>query len=385
MLLSDHPGGVTGLGRITNAIATNIHTRMQDTFRVAVAGFGPGDTANIPYPVYQLNWKQGLPDKLPLAWRMFAGDEPGIAMMVMNAAWGLWLAIPDPLEDSDLKSFLTSGKIKTWAYVPVDSESIGGRLPKVERRILQGFDRVLGYTEFGARLINDALEPERPRAAWLPHGTDGKVFYPRDRQMARDGEFVKRVFKGAQGKVTPGTLLLGCVATNTRRKNWALAFETCAELVRRGEDVGLWAHTNAVHGAWDLLTMAEEFGLQHRVLFSTEALADEDMAWGYSACDVVLGIANEGWGMPLAEALACGVPVVTGNYAGATQFVPKEMLVDPVMFDYDGFYCSRRPIFNHYIWADKVQELKGSAGWLDPQYLWENCWVNWERWLKEGL
>jgi glycosyltransferase involved in cell wall biosynthesis len=189
-----------------------------------------------------------------------------------------------------------------------------------------------------------------------------------------------------EGRLSPQTFLLGICATNTPRKDWGLAFETCAELKVRGEPIGIWAHTDRITGAWDLEAMVKSFGLRDDIQFTIGNLSDEDMAWGLSACDVVLGIgAGEGWGLVNSESLACGVPCISFDYAGVKEFTHPDLLIKPASWRWDGFFCNQRPIGSASEWADRAVAVKGKLFDLDPQFYWDNCWPRWEAWLKEGL
>jgi len=181
-------------------------------------------------------------------------------------------------------------------------------------------------------------------------------------------------------------MLVGCCATNTPRKNWGLCFETVAKLVDRGVNAILWAHTDSFYKAYDFLNLTESFGLNNRVLPTKHYLSSDKLAWAYSACDVTLGIGDgEGWGLPMMESLACRVPVVHSNYAGGTEFVPPNMLVDPLWWYHEGLYCHKRPVHDAREWAARAFDLAGKPASLDPKFHWDNCWASWESWLKAGL
>jgi hypothetical protein len=89
--------------------------------------------------------------------------------------------------------------------------------------------------------------------------------------------------------------------------------------------------------------------------------------------------------MPAGEALACGVPVVTGAYAGSAEFVPKEYQVKPVGFYHDDAYGNKRPVFKAHDWARVTLRAAYTKAEL-PSYIdWKNCWPLWKKWLLEGV
>lgn len=385
LIISDMPTAPTGLARIAGDLAERIHLRLADTFRVAVCGYGASTSRHIKYPLYPVqkavDWT--LP-QLPEVWYDFAGQEYGIIFAIWNASWLDWLVRPDKvLPNSGLKDFLMEGGIKKWIYAPIDAEGPAGRLPDSQRQILQGFDRVLAYTAFGAQVIANTTGLPTPH---LPHGMDVATFFPGSQAEARE-RFLPHILS-TRGRIDPETFLIGAVATNTPRKDWGLCFETCGELLRRGENVGLWVHTDQVQkaGAWDLRMLAEEFGMLNRTIFTNGHVANENLAWGYRACDVVFSIGSgEGWGYCAAEALACGIPTIHGNYAGSTEFIPQQFLVEPVAYRLDGYYGNRRPVFKATDWADKAMFIRGTKAELDPKFSWAGCWPAWEQWLLEGI
>ena len=385
LVLSDNPNGTSGLGHIAKDIVDRTDLFMENV-DVGVIGVGGTTSRHTPYPVYPValgpNYEVA---NLPGIVQDFCGDEDFVLFTILNAAWQRWLAMPELLPDSGLKSFLQTRKFEKWGYFPVDAYGPNEKLMHTETSIIGRFDRILAYTWFGADVIGRSIG--KP-IEYLPHGTDEHAFYPMPKENVRRVEFGRQIL-GKQVSLDPGIFLIGVVATNTARKDWGLAFATAAELAKRGKKVGLWCHVERPVGYWDLLTMAKEFGIQSNVLITTNNLSNTNLAWGYAACDVTLGIGSgEGWGMTMAESLACGVPVITGDYAGATEFVPPDFRVKPIAFHYDGLFCAQRPVYSPQDFADAALNASGSTVSLDPKFYWggENgAWEQWKAWIEKGL
>jgi glycosyltransferase involved in cell wall biosynthesis len=123
-----------------------------------------------------------------------------------------------------------------------------------------------------------------------------------------------------------------------------------------------------------------------KAVVSLGYLSDERMAQAYSACNVTLGIGSgEGFGYPLAESLACGTPVLHGNYGGGAEIIPEEMRIEPIAYRSEGLYSSRRPVFDPQDWADRAEQYSDQRTRLDAQYAWSNLWPRWEAWFQKGI
>jgi len=119
-----------------------------------------------------------------------------------------------------------------------------------------------------------------------------------------------------------------------------------------------------------------------------------DVARLYRSCDAFLMPSRaEGWGLPIMEAMACGLPVITTNYSGQTEFVTENNayltdikglvdIKDPVFFDprrYHGQWAE--PDFEHfkdrmrYVYEHRDEaEKKGvfAAGDMQQNWEWDN-------------
>jgi glycosyltransferase involved in cell wall biosynthesis len=81
----------------------------------------------------------------------------------------------------------------------------------------------------------------------------------------------------------------------------------------------LSAHYDGIHGP--------------RIEILNSHLSSEELLLFYRSCDAfVLPTHAEGWGLPTHEAMAMGLPVVTTNWGGSTEFLNPEnaLLLDVV-------------------------------------------------------
>jgi glycosyltransferase involved in cell wall biosynthesis len=379
MIVSDAPTSSTGLGRITRELTQRIHDNLSDTIEVCTFGLGGCESRHLPWRQYTIrrieNWI--LPE-LPTVFRDFAGDEQGYLLAIFNPGWLPWLADPETLPPSGLRDFLKAAPFEKWIYAPIDAEGVDGKLPESIATILKGFNRVLHYTEWSAKLAGGGEH--------IPHGIDTNIFYPRDAKAVRQN-FIETV-SGRQAKpIKDDVVIIGCVATNSARKDWGLAFEACAELKRRGVNLGVWAHTDSFVKHWDLVEMSNQFGLSNRVIFTNGFLTDEVMAMAYSGCDITLACgSSEGFCFPAFESLAAGTPCIHGNYGGAAEFLPAEYKVNPVGHKWHGGpYNARYPVFSATDWADRIEAVLGTTASLPAELDWKNVWPRFEKWLTDGV
>jgi glycosyltransferase involved in cell wall biosynthesis len=375
LLISDAISCSSGLGRITRDLAVRVHENLGDVYRVGTAGYGGPGSSKYPFPQYHFhsvdNWQ--LPE-LPIIARDFFGDDEPIILFVWDLSRLAWFADARQCPLPHVRRWLESTAIRKWLYHPIDADGPNGKLSAPLAQTMKGFDRVLDYTAFSCGVTGNTEH--------LPHGIDTKVFQPHDRVEAKRA-FRKQGFMGLRDD----SFLVGIVATNQARKDWALGIQTCRILLDRGLDVKVWCHIDTLDRFWSLPNLITDYGLQGRVVITTSNFTDEQMNWMYAACDITLGIGlGEGMGYPIFESLASGVPVVHGDYAGAAEFLPPSMKVKPIAFKYEGPYCCKRPAFNPEDWADCAEEQKGITASLPSELDWNGptLWPRWKSWFERG-
>jgi glycosyltransferase involved in cell wall biosynthesis len=342
LVLSDAPSITTGLARITRELLKHMRTdpEMSSIFRIGTLGIGQRCYISKPYPQYPGTLGVGGVPELMDVWRDFSQGENGIVFTIMNPEWMPWI------HEIPRRNF------NLWGYFPIDCEGPNGMRKSILETVNR-YDRKLAYTSWAARLID---------SEHLPHGIDTSIFYPRP-------------------KLSHDKLVIGVCATNTSRKDWGLAAETCAILKHRGHKIQLLAHTDHFGHLPELFA---EFGLSNDVFLDNARYQEDEMAEWYSLCDVTLAIGSgEGFGYPIAESLACGVPCIHGNYAGGAEITHYHITARG--WRYDGL--DKRPVFKAVDWVALIEVIltRKMGGKLDSRLDWNNLWPRWKHWLLKGV
>lgn len=352
-------------------------------FRVGVLArtpFGAVSKRSFPWMTYPFpetgQWGE---EYVQRAWKDLAGEDQGIIMSLWDLSRMLWFAQPQRLRE-DLASFL--GPYRTfskWAYVPIDGTGPDEHgLPVGMAEAAKGFDRILAASEWGANVVRR----HRP-CDWIPHGISTRIF---DIGLRRGTlEWDKDL------------VVVGCNMANQARKDWPAAFE-CAKVLRDqyGNRFKFWANVDVMVGYWNLYALAADYGVADAVEVSMD-LTDEQLAQRYSACDcTILPTGGEGFGLPIAESLACGTACVTTDYAAGQELVEPECRVPAVAFKVDTAHDVRRAVLSGYGFARRVmrqverkredwdvrgRELRESVIHLG----WEKIGLVWKRWFLEGI
>ena len=158
--------------------------------------------------------------------------------------------------------------------------------------------------------------------------------------------------------MTPTSVRVGVVATNQERKDWPLAVEVCAgltEIVRAaGLDFKCWFHIDVLKRAYDLDALIADYNLSDVVEVTLAPMAEAELVRRYRQCDVTLAPGSEGFGYPLFESLACGVPVVHGDYAAGASVMRtcglEQLLVRPIAWRLEGQHNALRPVYDADDW-----------------------------------
>ena len=226
-------------------------------------------------------------------------------------------------------------------------------VPRHKLRVLDRLDEIWVPSEWGrAVLIENGLSADRVHV--VPEGVDPLLFQPT--QTAADA--AARPFRFL------------CVGKWEVRKGIDDLVRAFGREFTPDEPVELVLHCfNPYLPGFDLDRALERLSPAARAQIRTShPLPLSQLAQLYRACDVlVLPTKAEGWGLPIIEAMACGIPAIATNYSGHTMFLTDDngYLIEVarmIPVDDPFFYGTAEPLG---VWAqpdvDHLQSLMRRA------------------------
>jgi D-inositol-3-phosphate glycosyltransferase len=222
-------------------------------------------------------------------------------------------------------------------YTPVDAP---GTKPEFVLP-LNAATHVVTYTHWAQQeLIKAGLTVA---SSVIAHGVNRQLFYPVDKTEAR-----KQLFNGVtelQGK-TPFIVLYN--GRNQMRKRVDLFVYIMLKWIKEYDHDDVYFHYhgapkgdmgNDIEYLSDYFTKELDVPYQKRLIFTSHELSSrkhlpvEKMKIVYSGADLYFHTcAIEGFGLPIAEAMACGVPTLVPNYSALADWpkgAVRYMEVDP--------------------------------------------------------
>jgi len=202
-------------------------------------------------------------------------------------------------------------------YSPMDHVDYGA----FNVNLIKRYDRVISFLPFQQR----ELEKYGVESPVIPHGVD-RVFKPMDKKEAR------RITR-----LPEEDFIVGIVAANSdkeTRKSWGEIFRA-AGYIRENfpeiKDLKYFVHSDPEDPKGVALkALAHKFGVLDIVAFEDPHLAvvglpDSEMVLLYNSFDVLLNPARrEGFGLPILEAMACGVPVIGHNFSSMPDLIGEK-------------------------------------------------------------
>lgn len=202
---------------------------------------------------------------------------------------------------------------KNWIpIVPIDHEPT----PKAIFDRLKMAYRVVTYSPFGHR----ELKKEGMNSEYIPHMVDTSLFKKIDKKAIRK-----------QLNIPEDIFLFGMVAANKDnppRKSFQEAMDAFVKFKKKHPKSGMYFHTLLRQDkGFPIEEYAKFLGIQDSIYHIPPyellyKVPKEDMHKIYNAMDCLLAPSrNEGFGVPLVEAQACEVPVITNRFTAMRDLI----------------------------------------------------------------
>jgi len=397
LVMTDSPKLHTGFARVAKTIFTHMVRTGKYDIR-CIGWFHQETNEEVPYPILHTGkdeeGRTTQEDKY--AHKSFPRYVEKFKPDLVWTLGDMWM-VDHVATSANRKSF------KWLSYFPID----GYPSPTKWGPTVENMDYAVAYGKFGM----DVIKQKAPKAnlSYVYHGVDTKVFHPlseSERSIARDSLI------GIDKDVT----ILGIVARNQPRKAFDKLFEAyfyilnglyikcdkCNNVTvypfnlmeksirevqmcrhcgstkyKKGvarDDVRLYVHGALVDCGWDLLDLQNDYNLRGKVLVNPAlkigvGVSEHTLNAVYNSFDIfTLPTRGEGFGLPILEAMSCGVPVVVTDYSAHPEWVGGAgELVPPVVLESEPLTNIRRAIIDMDFYVGSLLKL------IDDKELRKKC------------
>jgi len=206
---------------------------------------------------------------------------------------------------------------KTFWYYPSDG---GGGLPTGCDNILRKVNMPIAMSKFAQEQIKKVHNID---SVYIPHGYDKDLFYP----LSEEEKKANRTKWLLRNK-----FVIGVVARNQGRKMLDRTIKAFSLFAKDKEDVRLLMHCDPNDAAqpFRLFELINRYKIRNKVIFTDVSFYNpynyKQMNEVYNLMDVfLLTTSGEGFGVPIIEAMACGIPQVCTDYT-----TTKELVIDDI-------------------------------------------------------
>lgn len=325
-------GGVsTGFARVTHAIGERLVTQFGHEIHVLATNY-KGD----PYPSVEHPTPLGLyvPDRYQPKdaygqsrfLELLRDVDPDVVVMVNDPNMVLRLIMENRWDPEQLLAKYRP----IISYLPVD-----GHNHPTQWQILNSLTNVVTMSRFGQGFF--------PGSKMVYHGVDTEQFWPVDSQhpiTTSNGDVLrsKQECKEATG-LPRDAFIVGRVDRNSGRKDFPATWKALQPVMKRHSDVVAYYHCKPQH---------DESGIDLFGIFTREmetlprqmvpgnlnpyhGFKQQDLNAVYNALDLFVSTSRgEGFGLTIAEALACAVPVIAQKVSAIPEVVgPGGELIEP--------------------------------------------------------
>ena len=313
LFVSNSPWARSGYGVQTAEIVPALQDMGYEMAVLAFFGLQGGET----------EW-EGIPI-FPAGFKPYGND----VIVPTAQRWGADIVIP--LMDIWVLDPRIFDAVRMVPYTPIDHAPVPA---EVVKRLQKSFD-VIAYSKFASEEYKKAGINHH----YAPHGVDTDSFYPRSNEE-------RRIARAEYG-ISEDAFVVGMVAANQdptfpTRKGFERILPAIANLRKKGYDnLYLYIHTHPGQdmGGVPLIDTVKAFGcddytfLPRPGTYEGGGVTREELAKLYSVFDIyAMPSTGEGYGVPLCEAAACGIPGIATDFSACKDICFSDWLIEPVTY-----------------------------------------------------
>ncbi len=331
----------TGFGRVTHAIGDRLVTDHGHDVHTLAINFD-GDAGRWPTPM-----------KLYRASKLEARDIHGTGRhveMIAEVLPDVVVLLQDPFaimqklfRNKRDEHLILARARPVIAYMPIDGINQPTNWQRVPEAIAklepvapgepQPTYQPVAMSQFGLDIMGGD-------AKLIYHGVDWEAYHPVSESSPITTSLGLKVTSRKEAKRAFGlpedSFLVLRVDRNSRRKDYADTWKALVPVMKRHKDVIAWFHCQPQNDEVELTeVLSRDPATADRFHFPAlqdtfRGWPDNDLAVLYNAADLFVSTSwGEGFGLTLAEAAACGVPVVAQNVSSIPEVVgPGGVLID---------------------------------------------------------
>lgn len=193
-------------------------------------------------------------------------------------------------------------------------------------------DALLNISKLTDTLVREVLgdKVNQKVIKHIPHGVDINKFYPITKESSEYNDF--KLFQNTffNNKVPKTVFLFNSV--NMHRKNIGTLLEGYRDFIKLypNDSICLVLHTQPM-GGFHIPKLVEELfkGMDYKskIVLSQSRFDETQMRYLYNLSDCIINTSfNEGWGLSLTEAVACGKPFIAPLHGGMTEQIENTEL-----------------------------------------------------------
>ena len=277
------------------------------------------------------------------------------------------LVVGDPasVDRFGLVDMLPEG-LPAFHYVPVEGSGLPPAWGLIWQRIAP-----IAMSRFGAAEIERLMGHTVP---FVYHGVDTSVFHPVDHAHPitwPDDEAViesRADAKKAFGIDPKATVILRTDA-NMPRKSYGALFRSVAPVLAAHPNAILFVHAALMGEGGDLRVYRSHFrpDIQSRIVLpgfheKYGGIPRHALATLYNAADVYVSNSCEGFGLTIAEAIACGVPAVGLDWSAVPEVIGPAGITVPVGRFIENIYAHWWAIADEQRFAVALERLVSDKG-----------------------